>query len=104
MPIEILTQLQYSDDRNGTLRLYVYRLDGRGYEIRQFFARTIRYPDEEISVPAAKLLCDAAVDLGREVRITNGGDLFVFHARDGEVIWPKSGADSFWREVANGHS
>lgn len=99
MPTFTLNQLQYSDDRTGILRIYVFHPSGRGYEARQYFSRHIRYPEEEVSVGDAKAISDAAVSNGREVRITNGGDELVFHAKDGVVLFPAEGADAFWRSI-----
>jgi hypothetical protein len=75
-----LTKLQYTDEFDGAFRLYVY-------------------PDEQITIEEAKRCAEMAMARGREVRITNGGDNLVFHAKDGKVLWPKAGAEEFWKRV-----
>jgi hypothetical protein len=97
--IQHLSELQYDTDLSGCLRLYIYRADGLGYEKRTYFARKVKYPDEEIDMEAAKSLCDNAVLMGREVRITNSGDFLIFHAKSGEVLWPLEGSECFWKRV-----
>lgn len=99
MSTSILDALQYDDDRTGILRLYVFHPSGMGYEVRQYFSRHIRYPDEEISVADAREIASAAVAAGKEVRITNCGDLLIFHARAGAVLFPLDGEESFWRSI-----
>jgi hypothetical protein len=97
-----LTELQYTDELTGALQLYVYQPDSSsrtGYETRTWFTRQIRYPDEQITIGEAKRCVEAAMARGQEVRITNGGDNLVFHAKDGKVLWPKAGAEGFWKRV-----
>jgi hypothetical protein len=100
MPVEHLTQLQYSTDLRGPFALYVYGSDGY-HSGKQWFSKTIRYPDEEISVPLAKSRALKAVAEKREVRITDGGDMLVYHARGGVQLYPSNGLD-FWKAVEDG--
>lgn len=95
MPSFTLSELQYSTDRKGPWRLYVYNADGTGYEVRQYFSRHIRYPDEEVPIQTAKQLTDAALAKNREVRITDGGDFLVFHAQHGRIVY----GENFWKEI-----
>jgi hypothetical protein len=90
-----LTQLQYSNDRKGPFQLYIYAINGRGYEVKTFFAREIEYPDEEIGIPAAKDLAYEAMAKGKEIRVTDGGDRLVFHAVAGKTIY----GDGFFEEI-----
>jgi hypothetical protein len=91
-----LTELQYSTDRKGPWQLYIYHPSGRGYEIRQYFAREVRYPDEEIGIAAAAELSNRAVANGKEVRVTDGGDFLVFHSQNGRILY----GENFWKEIA----
>ncbi len=96
--IHTLTELQYSADISGPLKLYIYGEDGyhRGFE---WFSRKPKYPDEEITVERARVDTIVAVMAGREVRITNGSDFLVFWAKDGKVLFPKEGVEKFWKAV-----
>lgn len=77
-----LTELQYSQDRKGPFALYIF--DSTGYHSgRQYFASKIKR-------------ADAAIAKGKEVRITDGGDMLVFHSRGGKVLF----GEKFWEEIA----
>lgn len=60
--------------------LYIYELDGfhRGYEVIE--------SDEELKASAGKI--KAAIQEGREVRITDLGDYLLFHAEKGQILFP----------------
>lgn len=45
-----------------------------------------KYPEEEIPAHEAVLRAGLAVGHGLEVRIADGGDMLVFHARDGAIL------------------
>jgi hypothetical protein len=92
-----LTEFQYSDDRNGPFQLYIFGPDGY-HSGGQWFHRVVRYPNEEIPIPAAKQLADQAIAKGREVRITAGGDMLVFHSVNGRQLYPDQGVN-FWAEI-----
>ncbi len=96
--IHILTELQYRDERQGPLKLYIFEEDGYHHG-GQWFSKNVRYPDEEIPIERAKVEATVAMLAGREVRVTNSGDFLVFHAKGEEVIWPKEGAEAFWRSI-----
>ncbi len=93
----ILTQLIYSEDVTGTLRLYRFHPDGY-HSGGQYFTKRIRYPEEEIGIKGAKELCEAHQARGLEVRITNGSDFLVFHAKGRKILHPKS-AEEFWSKM-----
>ncbi len=95
--IEHLTQLIYSEDVSGSLKVYRFQADGY-HSGGQYFTKRIRYPDEEIGIEAAKALCEAHQARGLEVRITNGSDFLVFHAQGQKVLYPQS-AEAFWSKV-----
>lgn len=97
MAIENLTQLQYSKDLRGPFALYIYNDDGY-HGGKQWFSKVIRYPDEEISVLLAKSRVRGAEGLGFEVRICDGGDMLVYHSKDGEQVYPAKEID-FWKAV-----
>lgn len=92
-----LTGLQYSDDHTGPWRLYLYDEDGF-HSGAKWFAREIQYPDEERTIAEAKALTELAVASNLEVRVTDGGDMLVFHVRNGEILYGKN----FWEEIENG--
>jgi hypothetical protein len=95
-----LTQLQYSDDRKLPLRLYVY--DAQGYYTRAPWVDK-EADDETITVAVARRQTASAMGRGFEVRITNGSDFLVFHAKHGKVIHPADGdVAAFWRSVYAG--
>jgi hypothetical protein len=98
MPIHELTQLQYSTEREGPFRLYIYTYNGEGYSTRAWFNKPMKmkYPDEEIPFPRAEGLTKIAVSQGREVRVCDGGDMLVYHAKDGKVLY----GEGFWQEIA----
>ena len=96
----ILNQLVYSTDISGTLRLYVYTVSGDAYLVRQYFARHMRYPEEEVGLDRAKAIVNEALKCQREVRITNGGDFLVFHSKQGDVLYPKgSSTEKFFETI-----
>jgi hypothetical protein len=89
-----LTDLQYSDDRRGPFRLYIYRRDGL-HDGGQWFRNKPKHPDEEITTGQAHNRTFAAVAKGLEVRITDSGDMLVYHARGGKVLFPND-PKAFW--------
>ncbi len=95
-----LTELQYSEDRNGPWQLYVYAKDGSGYEVKQWFAKKIEHPDEEVSILDAFCIAMVATSNKRkqEVKVCDGGDMLVYHAKDGKVLY----GETFWRDVLKG--
>ena len=93
-----LTELIYDTDLHGALALHIYNHAGR--YTTQYFRATPRYPDEETTARKARFQAEQAIREGREVRITNGSDFLVFHAKDGELIHPPCGKEEFWRQVA----
>ena len=95
MPIEHLTQLQYSEEITGRLALYVYREDGF-HAAPQYFARVMRHPEEEITAGEAHDKASTAVSRGLEVRITDSGDMLVFHAKDCKILYPPD-PHAFWK-------
>jgi hypothetical protein len=98
MPIETLTELQYSQERRGPFKLYVYEPDSPFRRGAVWFQNN---PSDkfEITTGDALLLVEMALDHKREVRITDSGDLLVYHAKDGKVLYPNNPA-RFWEEVA----
>lgn len=97
MEHHVLTQLQYSQDLRGPFALYIYEHNGY-HSGAQWFAKAIRYPNEEISISDAKLRAVAAISAGKEVRICDGGDMLVFHSEHGEQLYPKPDVN-FWASI-----
>jgi hypothetical protein len=95
MPIETLTQLRYSEDRQGPWRLYIYEPNSQYHRGGQWFRNRPQYPDEEITTERAHSLATEAFAAGREVRICDGGDMLVFHAKGNAVLY---GA-TFWEDI-----
>ena len=92
-----LDTLMYSTDRKGPFRLYVYDLNSQYHRGGVWFRVKPKYPNEEISVEKAKMLTDKALGENREVRICDGGDMIVFHAKGNEVRYGKD----FFKEIYN---
>ena len=93
-----LTELQYSGDRKGPFKLYIYE-PNRTYHLGGvWFRNKPKYPGEEIPTSHAKIKALAAIAEGREVRVCDGGDNIVFHAKGDKVLYPAPPAD-FWREI-----
>ena len=88
MTIETLTELQYSTDEKGPWKLYVY-LKNSPYHTGGIWFRKgpARYPDEELSFTAAKIKCANALRNKREIRICDVGDMLIFHAKDGNILY-----------------
>lgn len=96
MSIHHLTELQYSNDRRGPFKLYVYEPDGIHHRGGVWFQQVPRYPEEgEISTADALILCEGAMAAQRQVRICDGGDNLVFHADGGVILF----GEHFWSEV-----
>lgn len=93
-----LTNLQYSTERKGPFKLYVYEPGSPFHKGGVWFQKVPQYPDEEITTELAHNRAFAAVAEGCEVRICDGGDMLVFHAKDGKVLYPKA-PRSFWEEI-----
>ena len=94
MPIQTLTKLQYSKDREGPFALYIYNLNSEYHSPPTWFMDKPKY-EGEITTEQARTIAKAAFMQGREVRITDGGDLLVFHAKGKKVLY---GAQ-FWEEI-----
>jgi hypothetical protein len=93
-----LTELQYSTNTSGPLRLYLYRADGY-HTGGIWFHRDPKYPDAQINIQTARLLVERHIRAGREVTITNSGDNCVYRASQGKVLYPAD-PDAFWREAS----
>lgn len=63
--------------------------------MRQFFRKKVKYPDEEVDIPTAKTICDKAIANRQEVRVTDGGDMLVYHAQAGMTLY----GEKFWEEI-----
>ena len=103
--------LQYSDDRKGPFKLYIYGQDG--YHSGGRWSRKVpKYPDppdreidsmcfgSRFQYMTAMGMAFAAVARKQEVRVTNGLDEIVYHAKNGVVLYPVKGR-SFWQEIFN---
>jgi hypothetical protein len=99
MPIETLIALQYSQDRKGPFQLYIYEPNSEYHRGGVWFENKPKYPEEEITTEIAQSRVWQAMTEKREVRICDGGDMLVFHAKDGRIIYPPKPAD-FWEEVS----
>jgi hypothetical protein len=98
--VHTLTELQYADTGDGPWALYIYGRDGMHSGKKWFRKGAMKYPDEEITTFEAQRRVKEAVAKGSEVRICDGGDMLVFHAANGKILYPDSGRD-FWFEAVN---
>ena len=90
-----LSELQYTETGDGPWKLYLYNDDGFHGRAKWFRLGEMKYPNEEITPAEAKEKADANHAIGREVRITNGGDMLVYHSVDGAVAY----GENFWKEI-----
>lgn len=99
----IFTELQYSDDRKGPWRLYIFNKDGYHSGGQWFRRPPLEYPDEEITASEAMVRAFEAEAKGLEVRICDGGDMLIYHAKGTEILYPKRDAmGTFWKEITEG--
>lgn len=111
-----LTQLQYSEDRKGPWRAYVYSEDGKRYEHRFYFGsdgyslikklpedftpdqvnQVLCQFEEGVGIELAKHIIDRAIAAMREVRVTDRGDMLVFHSKGGVALH----GEDFWKEIS----
>lgn len=98
MTIEVLTELHYAQPRNGPWALYVFDRHGFHGGKKWFRKGPMKYPDEEITAAAAKDDVNRALAQGLEVRICDGLDELVFHAKGIKQIHPAN-AEDFWKVV-----
>ena len=91
-----LTDLQHAETGEGPWRLYIYGKDGY-HSGASRFSRTSTMDSENRTIPfeEAKDREHYATKGGLEVRITDTGDMLVFHSQDGKVIY----GDNFWKEA-----
>jgi len=90
-----LTELQYGEDRKGPFKMYIYEPHSEYHRGGVWFRKKPLYPDEEITTAQAHNRAFAAVAKGLEVRICDGGDMLVFHAKDGKILYPENPKE-FW--------
>src|SRR6266850_161030 len=95
--IEQLTTLQYSKDRSGPWKLYIFEPSSQYHGGGIWFRGKPKYPDEEITTAEAKERTDKAIAANREVRICDGGDMLVFHAENGTVVY----GEKFFSEIGD---
>jgi hypothetical protein len=96
--VHTLTELTYSADRKGALKLYIYATNSAYHNGGHWFERNPRYPDEEINTDQARKQFDLGMESKREIRICNGMDFLVLHAKDGVMIYPPT-AEEFWNSI-----
>lgn len=91
-----LTDLIHEDEvAAGPWRLYVYDRNGYHSGGKWFRLGKRKYPAEEITFANARERAEAAIAVGREVRICDGWDHLVFHAVGGEVVF----GGTFWNQA-----
>jgi hypothetical protein len=97
MPIETLTELHYSQDRKGPWRIYVYERNSEYHRGGVWFMKTPGHPEEgELTIAIAELTFRHAMQARREIRVCDSGDMLVFHAKNGEVLF----GEKFWEEIS----
>jgi len=97
---EYLSTLQYSNDREGPWRLYIYEADGFHRGGQWFRKPPLKYADEEITAIEALKLAAFALRDKKEIRVCDGGDALVYHAKDGKCLYPPDGGN-FWMEITS---
>jgi len=106
MSVYTLTEPVYGNDRNGPFRLYIYEADGfhRG-GVWAYKGGPTHYPNDpctEISTREMMMRAVESCAQGKEVRITDGGDLMIYHAIGGKILYPDSEAmKTFWQEITS---
>ncbi len=93
-----LTELQYSNDREGPWRLYIFDHDGFHSGGQWFRKPPLKYPAEEITATEAMQLTMKAAAQGHEVHICDAGDRLVYRCKGLRVLYPKPSVD-FWKEI-----
>jgi len=96
----ILTELQYRKATEGPWRIYVFDRSGfhRGGKYFRKGSPPTDHPEENhlwVTAEFAKDDAIRAIRQGLEVRITDGGDMLVFHAVKGRYVFPLDPQD-FW--------
>lgn len=87
MSVHHLTKLLYSNDTTGPWKLYVFEKNSAYHRCGVWFMEKPEYPEEgEITIAVAAERVDDAMADGREVRICDGGDMLVFHARGSTIL------------------
>lgn len=96
-----LTQFQYAVPVKGdNFRLYIYGTDGYHSGGQWFTSGPIKYPDEQIDASEAAAREMLARHRKLETRVTNSGDMLVFHSVDGEILYPKGvNGGEFWTSL-----
>jgi len=94
MSFHTLTELQYSEDHEGPWQIYCF--NHNGYHLGgKWFSKTMKYPDEEITIDRAYRMAIEAIADVREVRVCDGGDNLVFHSKDGKILF----GETFWEDI-----
>lgn len=91
-----MTTLQYAEPTEGPWKLYIFNVDGRTGKSQWFDRKPIGNTSREITAQNAKEQTALAVLERRQVKITDFGDILVFHAVDGKVLHP-SDPEAMWR-------
>lgn len=79
----------------GPWKLYIYEPNSEYHRGGQWFRNKVRYDDDEIPTRLAEVRYLDAMRQGREVRVCDGGDELVFHAKAGRVLY----GEKFWEEI-----
>jgi len=96
---EALTELQYSTDRKGPFKLYVFEPNSEYHRGGVWFEEHPRFPEEgEITIREAALRVIDAIAKRQEVRVCDTGDMLLYHLRGGEVLH----GYGFWAEIGAG--
>ena len=95
MPIETLTELQYSQDRKGPWKLYIYEKDSEYHRGGVWFEAKPKYPEEEMTTQRAADAAKEAFIQGREIRVCDGRDMLVFHSKGDRILF----GENFWEEA-----
>jgi hypothetical protein len=93
-----LFRLQYTTPVKGDdKKLFLYDDDGFHYAAIWFRNSPTAYPHEVLTADAAFTMAQEHWRTGREVRVTDGGDMLLFHVVGGRVLYPQNcNLEEFW--------
>lgn len=92
----------YAEPKKGeSFKLYVFDRDGYHRGPQWFTSGEIRYPHEEITAETALAVAGEAFRQGLEIRVTDSGDMLVFHGKDAQIVYPAGTEtiEAFWTRL-----
>jgi hypothetical protein len=92
------TELQYAKPVKGEpKKLYLYNAEGFHTRPVWFTSGPLDFLEPEVPLPIAWAAISRHMEQGLEVRVTDGGDMLLFHAKGGEILYPPDvELEEFW--------